>query len=806
MNCVPSRMENMLPLPKAQTMTCLMKASLCSIVSVPFIFACSSAISAEEIPDGTRKYERVTFEQHLKPLLNEYCYQCHGQERQKGELNLQIYGTEVPIYEDRRVWEKVLYMIESKEMPPEGKPEPSFAQRKLMVTAVKNEFAKFDCTTLANPGRVTVRRLNRVEYNNTIRDLMGVDFKPAADFPNDEVGYGFDNIGDVLSLPPMLMEKYLDAAERITSEAIKTDWPPPVPVLRVEGEDFESRDPQESIRGEPGRGLGLYREGKAHASFELPRTGKYILRIRAFGDQAGPEPPKLEVGLNGEMLAVLGIKAVDTDPQIYKFDLDLKQGRHEVSVAYLNNYNVQDHPDPSMRGDRNLFVRHVEMEGPVDAPPPPLPETHTRIIPRQPDPGEELAVAAEMLQPFAFRAYRRPVQPAEVDRLVRLVDRVLQTGGSFEEGIQVAVQAVLCSPHFLFRWELDSDSSPAEVRELDDYEVASRLSYFLWSSMPDEELFKLAEQGRLTHPEVLAGQVERMIQDSKARALVENFAGQWLQFRNLSSVTPDPERFPEFDDSLRLAMQRETQLFFEAILRENRSVLEFLDTDFTFLNERLAEHYGIEGVKGSQFQRVSLKPDSARGGILTQASVLTLTSNPTRTSPVLRGKWILEQILGTPPPPPPPDVPELESDKETISQASLRQRLEQHRAKPECATCHNKMDPIGFAFENFDAIGRWRNRDGDFPIDPSGTLPTGETFKGPGELKRILKQRETFVRTVIEKMLTYALGRGLEYYDQCTVDDIYHQLVETDYQFMELVKGIVQSEPFLMKKPEGTKS
>jgi hypothetical protein len=363
---------------------------------------------------------------------------------------------------------------------------------------------------------------------------------------------------------------------------------------------------------------------------------------------------------------------------------------------------------------------------------------------------------------------------------------------------------MLVSPHFLFRAEHGVEAEDRDrLRPLSDHELAARLSYFLWSSMPDAELFDLAREGRLKHLDTLKAQALRMLQDPKASALVENFAGQWLQFRNLDIVSPDPDLFPEFDGELREAMRGETALFVETIMREDRSIMEFLDSDFTFVNERLARHYELPGVEGDGFVRVSLSPDSPRGGVLTHASVLALTSNPTRTSPVNRGKWILEQILGSPPPPPPPDVPELEEEHQADQEASLRERLEMHRAKAECATCHNKMDPLGFAFENFDAIGKWRDMDGRFPVDASGKLPTGEAFDGPRELKAILKTRETFVRSLTEKMLTYALGRGLEYYDQCTVDDVVDALRRNDHRFSSMITGIVVSKPFLMKQRAG---
>ena len=507
----------------------------------------------------------------------------------------------------------------------------------------------------------------------------------------------------------------------------------------------------------------------------------------------------MQISLNGKPVKTFEVKEVEEERRDFVVKLKPGKGVHQVSVAYMNNYVNNDSPDPALRGDRNLFVKNTDMIGPLDAPQPRLPESHRRVIVRQPKPGEARQVARESLAQFAQKAYRRPVGEKEVNRLLSFVDMVMGDAGSFEEGMQLATQAVLVSPHFLFRWELDTRPARDEtIRRLNDWELASRLSYFLWSSMPDAELFRLAKLGELTKPEVLEAQVRRMVADPRSSALVENFAGQWLQIRNLAGVTPDPVKFPSFDESLRKAMKRETELFFGAVMKEDRSIFELIDSDFTYLNDRLASHYGIDGVSGSAFQRVSLAKSSGRGGILTHASILTITSNPTRTSPVNRGKWILEEILGTPPPPPPPDVEELEENQEAITSGSLRERLEKHRAKAECATCHSKMDPLGFALENFDGIGAWRDLDGNFPIDPTGELPTGERINGPAGLKKVLKSRETFIRALAEKMLTFALGRGLEYFDKCAVDDICKDLKANGHRFSALLSGVVNSKPFLL--------
>ena len=755
---------------------------------------------AEESQPSVVPTSQAEFERDIYPLMKDICFGCHGNKRAKAELNLEAFSANPDFFKDGRVWERVAEMLRHREMPPENKKQPSEDQRILLTEFIDKELAKFDCSNPnvpVNPGRVTLRRLNRNEYNNTVRDLFGVDYQPAADFPNDEVGYGYDNIGDVLSMSPILMEKYLRAAEEITAQAIRTDIPPYPPEDAIRTKRWVTRSDDGAVRLENDNLWGLFREGSIDIRYPFRTDGEYLLQIDAYATLAGPELPKLQVTLNGEPVKTFEVKI--TEEKRHNFILKLKPGRgnHRISIAYMNNYVNNDSPDPALRGDRNLFVRGTKMIGPLDAPQPKLPESHRRVIVRQPNATEIRDVARESLNQFAEKAFRRPVSEKEINRLLTFVDMSLADGGSFEQGMQLAVQAILVSPHFLFRWELDTRPSGDEpIRELTDWELASRLSYFIWSSMPDAELRRLAKRGELSKPDVMQAQIRRMIADPKSDALIENFAGQWLQIRNLAGVTPDPTNFPTFDDSLRQAMKRETEMFFGALMREDRSVLELIDSDFTYLNERLAKHYGIDDVKGTEFQRVSLAKGSGRGGILTHASILTITSNPTRTSPVMRGKWILEQILGTPPPPPPPDVEELEENEEAITSGSLRERLEKHREKTECATCHSKMDPLGFALENFDGIGAWRDVDGKFPIDPSGELPTGEAINGPDGLKNVLKSRETFIRTLSENLLTFALGRGLEYFDKCAVDEICRQLKANDFRFSALLGGVVNSKPF----------
>ncbi|MBI2926031.1 MAG: DUF1592 domain-containing protein [Verrucomicrobia bacterium] len=743
-----------------------------------------------------KRTRKVSFQKEVQPLFARYCYDCHG-EKKKGDLDLRVYADETAVLKDRQVFAEVLKNVSNHIMPPKKKPQPTPAERQVLTRWLNETLFACDCSK-PDPGRVTLRRLNRVEYNNTIRDLLGVAFQPADDFPADDIGYGFDNIGDVLSLPPILFEKYLAAAEKILSAVLVTEDPAKprkktFPALGLEA--------TASVGTASHGWLSVNREGEVFVPHRFPAEGDYILRVHAYGQQAGPEPVKMALRLEGEELKVFEVTAVEARPQLCEVKTRVSAGTKRFAAAYLNNYTDPKNPDPKQR-DHNLIVEYLEIEGPLNAKPQPLPETHERIFICQPTPATKTDCARRIIGHFAQRAFRRPVQPEEVARLVKFVELAEKEGENFETGIKLALEAVLVSPHFIFRGELQPDPNNASsVHPIDEYALASRLSYFLWSTMPDDELFAEAERGTLRKN--LEKQVRRMLRDPKARALVENFAGQWLQLRSLKVASPDLELFPEFDEALRAAMQRETELFIEQIVAEDRRVLDFLDADYTFVNERLAWHYGLAGVKGDEFRRVSLK-GTPRGGILTHGSILTITSNPTRTSPVKRGKWVLENFLGTVPPPPPPDVPEL---KETELTGTLRQRMEQHRENPTCASCHALMDPIGFGFENFDAIGAWRRLDGESPVDPTGTLVTGESFKGVNDLRTILarRKRDEFARCLAEKTLTYALGRGLEYYDKCALDQITKGLKKRDYKFSALVLEVVKSTPFQMRRGEAEK-
>lgn len=741
--------------------------------------------------------KQTSYEKDIKPLLGKYCYDCHDEDVQKGGLSLQSFDDKAAVLKNKAVWEKVLHNVQTGEMPPGKKPQPSEQERAIIAKWIESDVFNCDCDN-PDPGRVTVRRLNRAEYNNTIRDLLGVDFQAAADFPTDDTGYGFDNIGDVLSLPPILLEKYMAAAERISNSAIVTQFETNGAKARFEAEKISRTQFADIFQGQLVR---LGRESEVSTSFSFPKAGTYIFRVKAYGEQAGDEPARMELRINGEIIQTFDVTAVENSPSLYEVRMKANAGSNTLSAAYINNFRDPENSDPTKR-DRNLMIDYIEIVGPAG--PPVLPATHQRIFPKPVPTSFEgkRKYAEEILGEFTKRAFRRPVTKRELERLTAFVEMAQGEGDTFEKGIQLALQAALVSPHFLFRGEFQPDPNNSKaIHPIDEYALASRLSYFLWSSMPDEELFRLAERGRLRKN--LESQVRRMLRDPKSSALIENFGGQWLQTRNLDLVEPDAETFPTFNDELRSAMQMETELFLGSLLKDNRSMLDLLDADYTFVNEQLAKLYGIPGVTGENFRRVSLK-GTGRGGILTQASILTLTSNPTRTSPVKRGKWVLDNILGTPPPPPPADVPSLSEEKATPLTGTFRQRLEQHRDDPNCSSCHARMDPLGFAFENFDGIGAWRKQDGDLPIDSSGQLVSGESFQGATELRKILvaQKRDEFVRCLSEKLLTYALGRGMEIYDRCAVDEISKELAKHNYKFGDLIVEVVKSAPFQLRRGE----
>jgi hypothetical protein len=745
----------------------------CVAVQAAFRAMEALAVMQDQAQVSPADASKSTFQKEILPFLSKHCFSCHGNGKAKSGLSFDKFKDDKSVLEDRKTWDSVQHMLENREMPPAGRPKPEFAEIDSALKSIRGLFHEFDRNAKPNVGRVTIRRLNRTEYNNTIRDLVGVDFKAAEDFPADDVGYGFDNIGDVLSVSPLLLEKYLSAAEMILEQTIVILDPP----ARIKQKIDVMRDKFKNNPIEMG-GQVIFEEGD------------YLIRFQVAADQAGEEPVKARLVAGGKTLKEFEVKGPSDKPTAHEVKARMKQGTVRVAVGLLNP--MKNLPEGAPK--QAIYLRSLDVEGPFNPPPPPRSEAYKRLMTHK-DGLTPREAAREIITRFATRAFRRPVLPEEVEGCLVLFDATAKRGKRFELCVRTALYRVLVSPHFLFRVELDPpDTPPNTPYMIGEFELASRLSYFLWNSMPDDELFALAGKGELRKN--LPNQIVRMIKDSKSKSFLENFAEQWLTLRKLELASPDPKQFPNFNDGLRDSMIRESQLFFECLVRENRSILDLLDADFTFVNEQLAKHYGIAGVKGKDFVRVKTPP--GRGGILTQASILTLTSNATRTSPVKRGKFVLEQILNTPPPPPPDNVPDLEDQKEL--KGTLRQIMEQHRANPVCASCHRRMDPLGFAFENFDPVGVWRDKDGAAPVDASGELPDGRTFKGPDGLKQLIKQNNSlFVRCLSEKMLTYALGRGVEPYDRRSVDKIVEAVANGDYRFAALISEIVKSDPFQMR-------
>jgi hypothetical protein len=733
----------------------------------------------------------TAFDKNVRPVLGSTCGGCHNDQSGAGGLNIEPFLAPASLKENREGWEIILQKVRTGEMPPKGIPKPSTTDVENLVKFVQGEFDNADRSIKPDPGRVTARRLNRNEYTNTIRDLLAVDFRAEKDFPTDDSGYGFDNIGDVLTISPVLMEKYISAAETIASRAIGAD-PLPRPL------EFEYHAKTKTIR--------RLDYSTIEATHRIDFDAEYIVRISLPGERgADAKPVTMNLWMDGKLLNSMQVetkpsKLVYFNPQSNEeMRVYLPQGDHVFRVGFVgDDFAKGMTPKEAYSSKKNKYIDAIMFVGPY--PSKVEKESRKKILICDPKSGQ--ACVEKIVTALAHRAYRRPVTKPEVASLMKFVAMAKAEGQSTEQGIQLAIQAMLVSPNFLFRVERDPDPNDAtKVHRISGVELASRLSYFLWSSMPDEELQGLAESGKLTTPGVLDAQVNRMLADKRASAFSDNFAGQWLEIRNLDSVKPDPVKFPEWGPELRDAMKTETRMFFESILRENRPLSDFLDAKYTFLNDRLAKHYGIEGVTGPDFRRVELTTDQ-RGGVLAQASVLTVSSYPTRTSVVIRGKYVLNNILGTPPPPPPADVPLLD-EASVGTTASLRQQMEKHRANAMCASCHNRMDPLGFGLENYDGIGKWRTMDGKFPVDSSGVLPNGKTFSKPVEMRAILiAQLPDFTRCLTEKMMTYALGRGLERYDRRTINDIDTKVAASGYQFQSLIHEIVQSLPFQSRRGE----
>ena len=785
------------------------------------------------------------FHKDIQPLLTKYCSDCHADGANKGGIAFdELKDSDLTTKPE--LWWKVLKNVRAGLMPPEKKPRPSAEERETLAQWIKYQAFGID-PAQPDPGRVTVRRLNRVEYANTIHDLMGVDFKADEEFPPDDTGYGFDNIGDVLTLSPLLLEKYMQAAETIAGRAVPIH-PRSMDEKVIAGKDFRGKDLK------PER-LSFYTNATLRQQFDVKQSGDYklVLDLDVFGE-FDFDPGRCKVRFSADNDQLLEKELGWSSRERYTLEVNRKW---EPGTRSFQLRLEPLTPLSEKTNEVNLRVVSLKIIGPKDRQFWVRTRNYDRFFTREMPPDgakERRDYAREVLARFVTKAFRSPADARTIDRLAAIAeDYYRQPGKQFEEGISRALVAVLASPRFLFRVENVAQSHAHDrFAPVDEYALASRLSYFLWSTMPDDELFALAARGDLRKN--LGPQVKRMLADERSHALVANFTGQWLQARDIDGIDINARavlardngeekemrrRFEEFrasltnrvsqantnrqrfgnrrrffekpkvelDNDLRRALRQETEMFFSHIMRENRSVLEMIDSDYTFLNEKLAKHYGITNVLGERMRRVSLPADSPRGGLLTEGTVLIVTSNPTRTSPVKRGLFLLDNIMGMPPPPPPPDVPLLEESEKQFGdrEPTLREVLELHRSKALCSSCHSRMDPLGLARENFNALGMWREKERNQPIEPVGKLITGEPFTNIRELKQILKTRHQldFYRCLTEKLLTYALGRGIEYYDVETVDNIVSKLDRDGGHFSALLIGIVESPPFQQRRNTG---
>jgi mono/diheme cytochrome c family protein len=791
------------------------------------------------------------FSKSVQPILSKYCYDCHADGANKGGIAFDELKTGDKIL-DHDLWLKVLKNTRAGLMPPQKKPRPTADEQKAIETWVKYEAFGIDPRN-PDPGRVTVRRLNRVEYKNTIRDLMGVDYDTEGEFPPDDTGYGFDTIADVLTLSPMLLEKYLDAARTIVAKAVPSTGAMPAEKV-IQGRAFHGGG---TPTGDGERGtllLPYYEKASASKTFKAEHAGRYQINLdvtateRFVEDQFDYNKCRMIFKIDGAEVARGEYTREGGRAFHYPAERTWEPGDHQFTVEI-------EPLTPGEKQVRSLAVRidQLTVRGPMEEKYWVRPKNYERFFGKEAPKGasERRQWARQILKDFATRAYRRPVDNAAADRLAKLAEEIYRhPGNTPEAGVAQAMVAVLASPRFLFREEPVPSAAPGQKYALlDEYSLASRLSYFLWSSLPDDELFKLAEKGELRKN--LPAQVKRLLADDRSKAFVRNFTGQWLQARDVESVPIDSRvvlarderksgefeqkrarlrelraksdqglsaaekdelsklrnelfrsRGVELTEELRRGMRRETEMYFANLVREDRSLLELVDSDYTFLNEKLAEHYGLKNleVKGDEMRLVKLPADSARGGVLTMGTVLVVTSNPTRTSPVKRGLFVLDNILGMPPPPPPPNIPPLEDAAKKIGDRdpTLRETLAMHRSKPLCSSCHNRMDPLGLAMENFNAMGMWRESEAGQPIDRTGQLLTGENFSTIKELKEILvkhHQRQIY-RCLAEKLLTYAVGRGPEYYDVETIDQIVDHLEKENGRFSVLLDGVIESAPF----------
>jgi hypothetical protein len=742
----------------------------------------------------------AAFTQDHSAFINRYCLTCHNEKLRSGSLSLAALNYSQP-GAGSETWEKVLRKLDSGQMPPAGLPRPDAAAQKDFTGWITSQVDSY-AASHPNPGAPAIHRLNRAEYSNAVRDLLALDTHPGSPLAVDDSGYGFDNNGDVLSLSPSLLDRYITIARMVSRNAIgDTSIKPSI-------QEFQPRhDPPGHNRDQSAEQMGddlpFGSRGGLAVSYYFPVDGEYVFTASVAGRSGLTFRFAVKAGLKTVGLAypadhirpevespAAGRGAAAGGGDVPMLPLDLR-----LEGISVNKWQVPARTAPPALSNLKIAGPY-NTTGSGDTP------ARARIFTCHPaTAAQEEPCARQILTSFAHRAFRRPASDADIRPLLTFY-KTGRAEADFEHGIGKALEALLVSPDFLFRVESDSaGATPGTVHRVSDLELASRLSFFLWSSIPDDELLGLAEKNRLHESAVLDQQIKRMLADPRSDALISNFAGQWLQLRKLDTQTPDADAFPQFDESLRAAMRRETELFFASVLRENRPVTDLLDADYTYLNQRLAEHYGIRRLYGSQFRRVELT-DPNRGGLLGQGSILTVTSYPNRTSVVQRGKWVLENLLGSPPPPPPPDVPELKPEGADGRQRTLREAMEQHRANPICAACHQRMDNIGFALENYNGVGAWRDTDAGSAIDNSGKLPDGTVFHGPGELKKVMatRFRDEFLTNVTDKLLTYALGRGTEYYDRPAIRSILRDSAKDDYRIVPLITAIIKSTPFQMRR------
>lgn len=756
------------------------------LVTILFAGPMGSVSAAQDQAAKLRKVQQE-FTHTIRPIIQQHCGDCHWGDDADADFNLEPFKTLDQLLVGRDKWKKVLLRVAAKEMPPEDLDPIPDDEHKRVMDWLDQLMNSVDCTNI-NPGRVTIRRLNRIEYRNTVKDLVGVDYKTAQSFPGDDVGYGFDNIADVLSLPPILMEKYLQAAEEISFRAIN-DLDAENLVAAVGASQF--KDKGRKVNSKNGA-VGLLSRSMITASVDFKETGKYKCFVEACGDQAGSEPCKMSVTLNGTQSKTVAVPTRAGDFEEHEFNFSVRRtGKNVFQVSFLNDYYDDSKGEVK---DRNLIVGGLRVVGPLGK----KSSSYANIInvPAPKNDAQAYAAATAIINRLASKAYRRRVTSDERERLMELFKISREAGDDFDASIRFTLQAILVSPHFLYK--VERPVAKGESRKLDNFELATNLSYFLWSTMPDDDLFRVAAEGKLTDPAEYRKQVKRMLASRRSLALVQNFASQWLHLRSLARIQPDPELFPGVDRNLRSDMVTETKLVVADLISKDGKITDLLSVPYTFINGPLAKHYGIKGIQGKRFQKVSTA-GTGRNGLLTHASILTLTSNPNRTSPVKRGKWIMENLLGEEPPPPDPDAMQLEDQTELTG--TLRQRMEQHRSDPNCAVCHRVMDELGFALEHYDPVGRYRQREDGNEIDPRGELPNGTKFIGPDELQKTIRteMRDKFIRCVTEKMLIYSLGRGLEYYDDCTVDEIIAKVQKDEFRFSSLIIGITESQPFLSR-------